>query len=208
MNNKLYIFLLIIFYLFLTGCTDQKDLQDTKSNFKLTLKQAIELAYSDAVLWNKQAKLIDAISIDNDEKQTGGDGKRRYWNITFGLPNTNDFYLVNIHDGKINEHVAFPNEGEELRPKEYFITNLSEIKYDTTELLKKAKSLTNLYPGDVFAKGYNFGITKDPRKNIILIKIIGWDKARKKMKYLLFNGETGELHNEFEKNQYKREENH
>lgn len=172
---------------------------------ELTLKQAIKLAYSDATTsWNKHAKLIDATSIDRDKTQKGGNGKRRYWNITFGLINSKDLYLVNIHDGKVNEHAVFPNEGDEFRPESYFITDLSEIKYDTPELLRKAKKITKLYPGDIFAKGYNFRITKGPGKNIILVKIIGWDKERKNMKYLMFDGKTGELHHHFEREQYKQ----
>lgn len=44
-----------------------------------SLKQAIDLTYLDALTWNKEAKYIDATSIDsNDEEQTGNDGRRRY----------------------------------------------------------------------------------------------------------------------------------
>jgi len=199
--KKNYLLLFLSLCLLLNGCINHENNSEELSS-ELTLNQAINLAYSDALNWNKEAKLIDATSIDNDEEQTGGDGKRRYWNITFGVPNTNDLFLVNIHDGKINERVDLPNEGEP-RPESYFVKDLSKINYDTPELLGKAKKITNLYPGDVFAKGYNFGITKDPEKDIVLIKIIGWDEERKNMKYLLFNGETGELYDEFEREQYE-----
>ncbi|GGP14202.1 hypothetical protein [Oceanobacillus neutriphilus] len=81
--------------------------------------------------------------------------------------------------------------------------DLSDIKYDSPELLKKAKEIRDLYPGDFFAKGYNFGITTDDRNGITLIKVIGWDKALKNMKYILFNAETGEFYTEFEREQYR-----
>ncbi|GGP08881.1 hypothetical protein [Oceanobacillus neutriphilus] len=199
--KKFYLLLFIILCLLLSSCNSQTNSsQDLPSN--LTLNQAINLAYSDALDWNKKAKLIDATSIDSDEEQTGGDGKRRYWNITFGVPDTNDLFLVNIHDAKINEHAEFPNEGE-VRTENYFVKDLSDIKYDSPELLEKAKEITELYPGDVFAKGYNFGLTTDPEKNLVLIKIVGWDEERKNMKYVLFNGENGELYDEFEREQYQ-----
>ncbi|WP_229720280.1 hypothetical protein [Oceanobacillus neutriphilus] len=42
-----------------------------ESGHSLTIKEAIELAYSDAVKWNEDAKLIDGTSVDNDEEPTG-----------------------------------------------------------------------------------------------------------------------------------------
>lgn len=183
--KKIYILSFLIFFLLLTGCIESKS---------LTLKQAINLANSEALIWHQEARLLDATSVDSDEEITGSDGKRRFWNITFGVPNTRDMFLVNIHDGKINEYLEIPNEGDEDRPYSYFINDLSKINYDSPELLKKAKKITNLYPGDIFAKGYNFGITKHPEKNLILVKIIGWDKERKNIIYVFFDGETGEFY--------------
>ncbi|WP_077601998.1 hypothetical protein [Oceanobacillus sojae] len=69
--------------------------------------------------------------------------------------------------------------------------------------IKKAKEIRHLYPDDFFAKGYNFGITTDARNKITLIKVIGWDKALKNMKYILFIAETGEFYDEFEIEQYR-----
>lgn len=199
--KKICLFIFIILCILLCGCHSQTSSSQELSPY-LTLNQAINLAQLDALEWNKKAKLIDATSIDRDTKQTGGDGKRRYWNITFGVPDTNDLFLVNIHDAKINEHAEFLNEGE-VRSENYFVKDLSDIKYDSLELLEKAKEITNLYPGDVFAKGYNFGLTTDPQKDLILIKIVGWDEKRKSMKYVLFNGETGEFYDKFEREQYQ-----
>lgn len=110
--------------------------------------------------------------------------------------------LVNIHDAKINEHVELPDEGI-IHPENHFIDDLSKIKHDSPELLEKAKKLTDLYPGDLFAKGYNFGVTNDPKNGTVVIKVVGWDKALKSMKYVLFNAETGEFYSEFEREQYR-----
>lgn len=196
--KKIYILSFLIFSLLLTGC-----LENNNPAKSLTLKQAINLANSEALIWHQEARLLDATSVDNDKKIAGSNGKRRYWNITFGVPNTRDMFLVNIHDGKINERLEIPNEGDENRPYSYFINDLSKINYDSPELLKKAKKITNLYPGDIFAKGYNFGITKHPEEGLILIKIIGWDKERKNIIYVFFDGETGEFYLEFLDEQYQ-----
>lgn len=61
---------------------------------ELSLKQAIELAYPSALKWNKNAQLLDAINIDLDKpgKSIGSNGKRKHWNISFGVPDTNKFF--------------------------------------------------------------------------------------------------------------------
>ena len=56
---------------------------------------------------------------------------------------------------------------------------VEEFKYDTPELLKRGQKITKIYPGDTFAKGYNFGFTKDPQKNIPIVMVIGWDQTKK-----------------------------
>lgn len=171
---------------------------------ELSLKQAIELAYSNAVGWDKRAKLFSATSADNDKGITGVDGKRRYWNIFFGIPDTNRVYLVQTKDEKIKESVELTSKGDSPQPKKFFIENLLEIKFDTPELLKKAKKITDLYPGKTWAKGYNFGISKDAEKNVVLIEIIGWNKKRDKMRGLQFNANTGELYLKTEGDRVKR----
>ena len=61
---------------------------------ELSIKQAIELAYPPALKWNKKAQLLDAINIDLDKpgKSIGSNGKRKHWNIAFGVPDTNKFF--------------------------------------------------------------------------------------------------------------------
>ncbi|MDY0410408.1 hypothetical protein ACFFIS_16505 [Virgibacillus soli] len=171
-------------------------------NRSLTLKEAIEIAQREALRWNKDAMLFFGLSVDRDESPTGMDGRRKHWNIQFGIPGKTDLYLVTIRDAKVWKTTHLPNELESM-PEKYFIPSFEVFKYDSPELLNKGLKITNIYPGDIFAKGYHFGFTKSTEKNMPLVMIIGWDKSRKSMIYLLFNAITGELEEEFEREQYK-----
>lgn len=170
---------------------------DTLEAFKhqeLSIKQAIELAYPSALKWNKYAQLLDAVNIDledKNEKSIGSYGKRRYWNIAFGEPDTNKFFLVTIHEGKIDQAKDLTGKGSSPYPKKEFI-QMKDIKYDSPELLKKALKMGSIYPGKDWAKGYNFMLKKDTETNITLMLVIGWDKDQTKMKAAGFNASTGE----------------
>lgn len=181
---------------------ENKKREISKTESSLTLKEAIEIAHIEALKWNKEASLYIGISVDRDEMQTGMDGRRRHWNIQFGIPGKTDWYLITIRDGKVWEKTHLPDELETM-PESYFIANVEEFQYDTPELLKKAQKISKIYPGENFAKGYNFGFTKDPQKNIPLVMVIGWDQSKKNMIYLMFNAKTGELEQRFEREQYK-----
>lgn len=181
---------------------ENKKREISNTELSLTLKEATEIAHKEALKWNKEASLYIGISVDRDEKQTGMDGRRKHWNIQFGIPGKTDWYLVTIRDGKVREKVHLPNELETMS-ESYFISNVEGFQYDTPELLNKAQKIDEIYPGDTFAKGYNFGFTKDPQKNIPLVMVIGWDESKKNMIYLMFNPITGELEQRFEREQYK-----
>ncbi|WP_010093233.1 hypothetical protein [Ornithinibacillus scapharcae] len=168
----------------------------------LTLNEAIDIAQKEALKWNKEALLYNGLSVDRDETPTGMDGRRKNWNIKFGIPYKTDLYLVTIRDGKIWGETHLPNELESM-PDSYFVSDIKDFKFDSPELLEKSKKVTNIYPGDTFAKGYNYGFTKDPEKNIPLSMVIGWDESKKVMIYLQYNAKTGELENKIEREQYK-----
>ncbi len=203
--------LLLLLFILLVGFQQSKD-SKIDSNLEaepfsnretsLTLKEALEIAQKEAIKWNKEALFLNGMSVDRDEIQTGMDGKRKHWNIQFGIPGKTYWYLVTIREGKVSEKAYLPNELDSM-PENHFISNIEEFKYDTPELLKRGKEITEIYPGDIFAKGYNFGFTKDPQKNIPLVMVIGWDQSRKNMIYLRFNAITGELEERFEREQYK-----
>lgn len=168
----------------------------------LTLKEALEIAHEEALKWNKKAMLYSGTSVDKDKTPTGMEGRRKHWNIEFGIPGKKDYYLVTIRDGMVQDKVHVPNEMD-IMPENQFISKVEEFNYDTPELLKRAQKITKIYPGDNFAKGYNFGFTKHLQKNVPIVTVIGWDQAKENMIYLMFNAVTGELEDNFEREQYK-----
>ena len=160
---------------------------------ELSIKKAIELAYPSAVKWNENAQLLDAINIDLDKsgKGIGANGKRKNWNISFGVPDTNKYFLVTIHDGKIDGLNDLTTEGTTPYPKKEFVA-FEDIKYDSPDLLKKALEMGSIYPGKDWAKGYNFFLKKDTEKNISLLLVIGWNSNQTEMTSVGFNVTTGE----------------
>src|SRR5690625_3404640 len=101
--KKLHILLLFLLCLTHNAC-----LQQDNTSESLTLNEAIHLAYSEALTWHQKAKLMNATSVDNDEEISGIDGKRRYWNVIFGLTDSREMLLVNIKNGEVSEHVELP----------------------------------------------------------------------------------------------------
>ena len=161
---------------------------------ELSIKQAIELAYPSALEWDENAQLLQAINIDLEdkaEKSIGSNGKRKYWNISFGVPDANKYFLVTIYKGKIEDINDLTNHGDSPYPKKEFIA-LEDINYDSPELLKKALKMGSVYPGKDWAKGYNFFLIKDTVRNINLLLVIGWNSEQTKMKNAGFNASTGE----------------
>ena len=207
--------LLLFICVFLVSCqqsTDQETTMDSNIEFAvaffpdiemgLTLKEALEIAHKEALKWNKEAMLFSGTSVDRDKAPTGMEGRRKHWNIEFGIPGKTDVYLVTIRDGEVLDKVHVPNEMDAL-PKSQFTSKVEEFKYDTPELLKRAQKITKIYPGDTFAKGYNFGFTRHLQKNVPIVMVIGWDQAKENMIYLMFNAVTGELEDDYEREQYK-----
>ena len=170
-----------------------EDTLEVVKHQELSIKQAIELAYPSALEWNKNAQLLQAINIDKDKpgKSIGSSGKRKYWNIDFGVPDTNKIFLITIYEGKIVQAKDVTGKGDSPYPKEEFI-KLEDINYDSPQLLKKALELGDIHPGKDWAKGYNFMLKKDIEKNITLMLVIGWNSDQTKMKVAGFNVTTGE----------------
>ncbi|PFM56465.1 hypothetical protein COJ48_28475 [Bacillus cereus] len=179
-----------------TSARSIKSAEDTLEVFEhqeLSIKQAIDLAYPPTLEWNKNAQLLDAVNIDLDKpgKSIGSKGKRKYWSIQFGVPETNKTFLVIIHEGKIDITKDTTGKGDSPYPKKEFI-KLDDIKYDSPELLKKALKMGSIYPGKDWAKGFNFMLRKDKETNITLMLVIGWNSDQTKMKAAGFDVKTGE----------------
>ncbi len=171
----------------------QLDSHEVNEQQELTIKQAIELANRSALKWNKNAQLLHAINIDIDKpgKLIGSNGKRKHWNISFGVPDTNKYFLVTIHDGKIDQTSDVTGDGSSPYPKKEFI-QMNDMKYDSPALLQKALKMGSIFPGKDWAKGYNFMLIKDTERNVPLLLVIGWNRDQTKMEAAGFNASTGE----------------
>ena len=106
MKKIIFVVLLLIISIGAVEKVSVGSIESTEGTFKvdeqqeLSIKQAIELAYPAALEWDKNAQLLDAINIDLDdkaEKSIGINGKRKYWNINFGVPDTHKNFLVTIY---------------------------------------------------------------------------------------------------------------
>ncbi|KMY32188.1 hypothetical protein ACZ11_08530 [Lysinibacillus xylanilyticus] len=170
-----------------------EDSPEVDEQQELTIKQAVELANPSVLKWNKNAQLLQAINIDLDKsrKLIGSNGKRKHWNISFGVPDTNKYFLVTIHDGKIDQTSDVTVDGTSPYPQKEFI-QMNDMKYDSPELLQKALKMGSIYPGNDWAKGYNFMLIKDTERNVPLLLVIGWNRDQTKMEAAGFNASTGE----------------
>ncbi|WP_249365328.1 hypothetical protein [Cytobacillus citreus] len=130
--------------------------------------------------------------MDKPGKSIGSNGKRKYWNVQFAVPDTNLHFLVTIHEGEIDKTTDLTNKVNSPIPKEQFI-KLSDINYDSPQLLKKAVKKGGVQPGKEWAKGYNFNLYKDPETNITQMVVIGWNSDYKKMAAISFNANNGKL---------------
>lgn len=199
MKKIIFIVLLLIMSIGTAEKTSARSIksgEDTLAIFEhqeLSLKQAIELASTPALKWNNNAQFLQAVNIDKDKpgKSIGSNGKRKYWNIDFGVPDTNKMFLVTIYEGEIVEAKDVTRDGDSPYSREEFI-RLEDINYDSPQLLKKALESGDIYPGKDWAKGYNFMLKKDTEMNIPLMLVIGWNKEQTKMKAAGFNVTTGE----------------
>ena len=200
MKKIVFVVLLLLISFGAVEKLSARSLQSSEDTFevdehqKLSIKQAIELAYPSALEWDENAQLLSAINIDLEdkaEKSIGSNGKRKYWNIAFGVPDTNKYFLVTIYKGKIESEKDLTVNGTSPYPKKEFM-QMKDIKYDSPELLKKALKIGSVYPGKDWAKGYNFFLIKDTVSNINLILVIGWNSEQTKMKSAGFNASTGE----------------
>ncbi|EEM01707.1 hypothetical protein [Bacillus pseudomycoides] len=199
MKKVIFVVLFLLITINPVGNTIARSINSTENTLEvfghheLSIKQAIDLAYPSALKWNKDAQLLQGVNIDLDKpgKSIGSNGKRKYWNIDFGVPDTNKIFLVTIYEGEIVEAKDVGNEGDSPYPQKAFI-KLEDIKYDSPELLKKALKMGSIYPGKDWAKGFNFMIRNDTETNIPLMLVIGWNSDQTKMKAAGFNVKTGE----------------
>ncbi|REB06503.1 hypothetical protein DVB69_12425 [Sporosarcina sp. BI001-red] len=199
MKKVAFVFLLLLISFGVADKLSARSLKSTEEKFEVdnhqeySIKQAIELAYPSALKWDGNAHLLHAVNIDledNNEKFIGSKGKK-YWNISFGVPDTNKFFLVTIYKGEIERINDVTNIDDSPYPEKEFIA-LEDIHYDSHQLLKKALKLGIVKPGKDWAKGYSFMIRKDSQTNVPLLFVIGWNKEQTEMRSAVFSASTGE----------------
>lgn len=161
---------------------------------ELSILEAVKLAYPLALEWDENAQLLEVINVDLDKPgmSIGSNGKRKYWNVQFAVPDTNLHILVTIHEGEVSRVVDLTKKGNSPIPKKQLI-KLSDVNYDSPQLLKSALKKGGIQPGKDWAKGYNYSLYKDPETNITLILVIGWNSDYEEMVAINFNATNGKL---------------
>lgn len=138
----------------------------------LTLKEAYSLALTEAIRWCPQAKLCFLSSVDKEQTDntSGSDGKRRFWNLQFANSSNNQSLYLSVNDGQVI------NAGENTcYLKEDKCIQFDDVVIDSDNALDEVKSYTELIPGKVWAKGYNFSLYKS--ENNVYISVVGFNKS-------------------------------
>ncbi|MBU3161830.1 hypothetical protein KPL37_19295 [Clostridium frigoris] len=146
--------------------------KSVNENRTISLSEALKIASTTSKKWDSKAELMFITSIDNDDLNVmddGHDGNRRYWNFMFIVPGTGKQLILTIHDKKIvNNH---PNNGPITNNG--YIKN-EEIKLTSKEAIEKCKSYYEIIPGQNWAAGYHFTLSK--QDNIVVLAVVSLDK--------------------------------
>lgn len=181
-----FISILCILFILIVICGHQN--QQPIDNKALSLREAYELALEEAKKWNEHVALYSITSTDKpveEESSYGTDGKRCFWSIDFTIPNKNEHYIVTIKNGQVLEKITAKGLN---KPEDLIFSK--DIKFDSPQLLIKAKRYFDLKQGSTWAKGYHFNLNKFDA--IPVIGVVGWDKNGCFSK-VYFNAFTGEL---------------
>ena len=101
MKNMVCVLLSVVLLMLLVGC-GKNDIDQAKA-VKWTLKEAWEIALSDAWKWADDAEAILISSTDNHDSESaenGAGGKRRCWSFMFHSDEKDKQYSVYVIDGK------------------------------------------------------------------------------------------------------------
>jgi hypothetical protein len=100
----------------------------------------------------------------------GETGKRYKWFLNFIVPGTDDYLLLGISKGKITVFEQLKQLGQEQT------IAYSDIKFDSSDLVRIAKDKYGLNPGKDWATGYHFTLRKI--ENTPTISVLGTDKDK------------------------------
>ncbi|WP_155268519.1 hypothetical protein [Clostridium beijerinckii] len=141
------------------------------------MKKSISIAYAKVNELSPDAKLIKIISTDaivKPSEESGSDRMCAVWNVAFTDTKSNAEYNIFVVHGK-----AKIMEDKNRAPKKGI--NDSDIKIDSTDVLKIAKEHKNLKPGipnKDWAIGYHFNLDyvsyyEIPDKEFLVIEAFG-----------------------------------
>lgn len=180
------IIILIVLFIYLLIFKDNR-LQNENS---ISMKKAYHIAYEAMLKVNPHVLLYSMGSADSaqnpEDKSAGKTGLRRYWNLDFAIPNTTDHWIVFIRNKKIKDIlkvVGFSLDKTDL------IEDMGAL-INSKEALQIAKDHYKLKPGEGWAIGYHFLLSKESGTNIIVV--VGRDNSNNFTR-IFINAKTKEV---------------
>ncbi|NOU88582.1 hypothetical protein GC102_22915 [Paenibacillus sp. LMG 31460] len=157
---------------------------------EITLKEAYLLGLNKAKGWDPNAALIIMTSVDDKkEGSKGSNGKRRNWNLIFGVPETNKQLIITIND----KDIINSKSNEDIIMKKSMIVSLEDIKVDSPEALKQTLEKHPIEPGKDWAEGHHFGLYKIEESGKTAETVTGFDNG--KFTKIALDASKGELLN-------------
>ncbi|MCL2254591.1 MAG: hypothetical protein FWC09_09120 [Lachnospiraceae bacterium] len=154
------------------------ELEEENTKNEISMEDAINIAIEASGGYYSGLKLTRVHSYDNDRErniESGTDGKREWWYVTFGNEKLN-YVIVLIVAGEVVNIDAFDESGNNG------LFELSEIKMTSEEAVRKAKELGlrggNPNNEDEWISGYNFQLSYEsliatPDDKKIFLEVIG-----------------------------------
>ncbi|ABX42500.1 hypothetical protein [Lachnoclostridium phytofermentans] len=185
------LFSLLIVLCFVYIC--YKSIDNKKST---TIKEAYNIAYKEVYKKNSQALLVSIGSTDSilskEDNNAGKNGERNSWNLFFSVPNSSELWLVTIRDHKIKDFKKTIGPSYDRKD----LIDKKEFTLDSKEALKIAKKEFELKPGEVWAIGYHFLISKE--NGDVLLQVVCRDDKDNFTK-IFINAETKKITDAFHK---------
>lgn len=122
----------------------------------VSLREAVDIAYSEAKTWAQDAELVQITSTDAKDElrtQNGDDGRRRSWNVLFTSEAQGKQYNIFV----INRAAEYK---QEVSMPTYAAIRVEDLKLDSPDALKIAKRY-DILPGseeNSWAVGYHFAL--------------------------------------------------
>ncbi|PRR70729.1 WD40/YVTN/BNR-like repeat-containing protein [Clostridium thermopalmarium] len=139
----------------------------------INMYEAYKLSLLTVKKLNKNAQVCYISSVDDPklkDMNEGVDGKRRFWNLDFAVPKTDQHYIVTIHDKDVVSCKAVKSVVEEET-----IMNDEKSILNASNRLKDIKDKYNINPSIGWASGYHFRLNLEDNK--YMVTVIGTDNS-------------------------------